>query len=234
MKKILFVCSLVFLVVSCDKRKDLYKENNLAANLKVELLNSHSSFSSTKINDLNYIDTLKMAHYYRFKVNITDENDYVDISFNGVGTMYMDGNIVNSTNTKVLVGEHLFEWVADTTGDRNFQLKFIDAYEIEQVLTFKINVFINRLPNVLWSIIDVGNISPLEKKIVVTAPDADAIYGGGINYYEYVINQDTTYYTGPVMYYVFPSAGSYLISVRARDNDNQWSNAYVVSNYVIN
>lgn len=233
MKKGIYLLALLSLLWSCDKRKDLFRETNQGSNVLVTLNNPQSPVSSEKISETEFIDTTKLSKLYRFSINLSDESDYVMIEFIGSGTMHMDGNPLSGSAVEAVVGLHNFEWQAPAVGNHDVTIKLTDVYDVVTEVKFHLHVFTNLIPTVIWQVQDVGNVSPLEKKIVVNGLDQDQLYGGGILYYEYVINQDTTYYPTNQFYYVFPSAGNYLISVRAKDNDNEWSAASVVSNYSI-
>jgi len=233
MKTILIVTAvLYFSLISCDKRKDLFWETNNGPVTALTLENVHSSYSHTKINDSTYIDTLKLGSYYRFKIDLSDENASMDFSFVGDGQLYKNGSLFNGASS-IENGVHSFEWLPDTTGSQTFKIAFTDVYGARKSYQFTINVFINRVPTLSWILESVGNLSPLEKRIVLNAHDGDEVYGGQILYYEYVINSDTTLYPGSTFYYVFPEQGSYLISVRAIDSNLEWSDAVTIDPYLI-
>src|SRR6218665_154261 len=227
MKSLLIIILICFSFISCDKRKDVYSERNKQPVCSVVLLNNSSSFSSTWLNDSIVVDTLKQGRYYRFKLSLNDESHKMTFNYSGAGTLYKNG--VNfSSSDELEVGDHLFEWLPDVNqvGDVPFSISMTDSYGKVRTYEFRINVFVNRVPEVSWVIEHVGLVGPFDKKIVVSGTDGDEIYGGTILYYEYVINEDTTVSPLSEFNYVFPQAGNYHISVRAMDSNNEWSNTF--------
>lgn len=217
-------------LISCDKRKDYYGDINEPSDVNIALLNSHSSYSAT-INEKNYKDTLKLNQIYKMNIALADESNFVKVVFLGDGALAIDSVVFASGD--VACGMHLFEWTAVNEGLNNFVLKFTDVYGVESIYNFQIFVFENKTPVTSWELFHVGNLDPLEKKIVVTGEDGDQIYGGNILYYEYVIGSDTTFYPGNQFFYVFPSAGNYTIGVRAMDSNYEWGNQITINNFPI-
>lgn len=233
MRATYFILFVLFLgLVSCDKRKDFYGTSNSAVTGQLFLLNTHSGATAIWNNERSVSDSLKLNKTYKFKINVTDENAMVKGVFSGDGSIVMNGSSFTAAN--VSTGMNTFEWTAVNEGWNLFYLTFEDSYGIETAYEFNIFVFENKLPYTTWVLEHVGNLSPLEKRIVVTGSDGDQIYGGNILYYQYIINGDTTNFPGSQFYYVFPSAGNYSIGVRAMDNNWQWGNEITISNYAIN
>lgn len=232
MKYLIALFTLALIVVSCDKRKDFYRESNKTPDGTLTLDNTHSSVSSTIVNDSTIIDTLKIGFVYRFTISFEDESESADFDYSGDGNLYEYG-FNCSNNDHISTGTHMYEWSPTTIGENYFTIRITDKYGKTIVYNFHVHVFDNRVPQISWVLEDVGNITPLEKKIVVSGNDGDALYGGSVLYYEYVINQDTTLYPGNEFFYIFPQAGNYLISVRAFDSDNQWSNPVIIDPYAI-
>lgn len=233
MMKILYYNLIVIflLFVSCDKRKDFYNEINTPVNTVLTLLNPHSN-QTAEVTGNVIVDSLKSGFTYKFKINSVDENILITMSFGGDGNINLNGQGFSSG--QIETGTHNFEWSPSSIGWHNFTITITDSYNISTEYEFNIFVFNNKLPYTTWELEHVGNLNPLEKRIVVSGQDADEIYGGGILYYQYIINGDTTNYPGNVFYYIFPSPGNYLIGVRAMDNNNEWGNQIVINNYLIN
>lgn len=233
-KEIIYIIALVFLLISCDKRKDIFKNGNKAITAKVYGTNYHSQFTET-INGNYIIDTVKRRIGYRFKLNSVDEIDEIKVVFNGPGDLYYKGIQVNALDTlKVNINENAgFHWKPSSTGLQNISLDLVDSYDITTRIKFELVVFENMTPIIDWELLDINNLNNLDKQFKVNGNDRDSKWGGKIMYYEYVINTDTTLYTQNNMSYVFPSEDTYYISVRAFDNDSTWSNLYVNANYII-
>lgn len=233
MRKLLFIYAALtaILVVSCDKRKDLFKDENTAAVMSIQLQNSHSPWSSTTSG--NYTrDTLKVGTNYSFMLLVTDEASELELIFEGNGSLTVDGQpFVHGTITG---GNHVVVWSPDTTGLRSFELKVVDVYDVATSYNFDIFVFVNWVPHIDWTIVDVNQLDPYEKKIIVDGQDQDQLYGGNIIYYQYIIDSDTTNYPWNSMNYIFPGPGSYDIGVRAMDSNYEWSNMVFISDVVIN
>lgn len=233
MKKIKIFGTLLIIasLLSCDKRKDYFGENNKGAVVNYHLLNSHSGTTST-LNGDYLIDTLKLGQNYKMNLSISDEAQSVSVSFTGQGGLLVDG--LSFTSGKLTNGTHLFEWVESTEGTFEFDIKVTDNYGVENIRHFKIVVFENKVPYTYWTVENVGALNPLEKEIVVYGTDQDEIYGGSILYYQYIINGDTTNNPYNHLNYIFPSAGNYFISVRAMDSNWEWGNQISINNYPIN
>lgn len=238
MKSLFFqiTCLIVFGLVigSCDKREDYFLLNNENIKGGVVLNNSHSVFSSS-INGNNVIDTIKLNNPFKFSMFLEDENDYVNMNWIGDGSLKFNSSnlpksVLNSIPTGVI---HNFEWDIDSVGTYSFELVFIDAYDKETSYTFTVVVFDNRKPDISWTLTNVGDLDDYDYQFYVEGIDGDALWGGSILYYEFVINGDTTYYPWHDMGYVFPGAGNYFISVRCMDSDNEWSNTVTQANYEI-
>lgn len=232
MKNLVLFVVAGFVVLSCDKRNDIYASRNQNPVTEVTLLNSHSIASATWLSDTVVVDTLKMGNYYRFKLNVTDESHTMKFSYSGNGALYKNGELFTASEN-LEIGEHLFEWVPGQLGEIPFSIVLTDAYGKSKSYEFRINVFDNMIPEISWIVEHVGLVSPLDKKIVVSGEDGDELYGGTILYYEYVINQDTTIYPSNEFNHVFAQSGNYRISVRAKDSNNAWSNTVTVDPYVI-
>lgn len=225
------VAVLIVGLISCDKRKDYYGDNNQVAGVNYQLLNSHSGTTSI-LNGDNLIDTLKLGQTYKMNLSINDEAPSVNVVFSGGGSLVVDGSAFSSST--LTNGTHYVEWSIGTEGVYQFDIKVTDNYGLESVRHFEIIVFDNKVPYTSWVVEDVGALNPLEKKIVVTGSDQDEIYGGSILYYQYIINGDTTNNPYSHLNYIFPSAGNYFISVRAMDSNWEWGNEISINNYPIN
>jgi hypothetical protein len=232
MKFFLFLTVVTFCFFSCDKRKDVFSNSNINPIVGLDLLNSHSSLSSTiDVSSGNVTDTLKLGNDYTFSLSLADENSFLNCEFSGDGDLLLNNSAFVSGNLPT--GNHTFTWNISAIGTYNFQVKIFDDYEKEVIYKFKIVVFLNRVPNTWWEVVHDGSLGPLHKKIVVHGSDQDQIYGGGIVYYQYILGSDTTLFTHSTLNYIFPSSGIYLISVKAMDNDGDWGNQIVINNYFI-
>lgn len=233
MKKIILLILSSLVLLSCDKRKDFYHLEYLKEEFKIdyELLNSHSHYSAIK-NKYEIIDTLKLNNDYKLKFKL-NKDVKIQISSN------TDDYLINNS---ILNQEQSFakdSWIEiivspNTVGLFTMRIYIIDDYDVKRELTIRLNVFNNKSPITnSWDIIDLNSLSSLHKKIIINAVDPDEIYGGGISYYQYIINGDTTNYPDSEMNYIFPNAGLYNIGVRCKDNDDSWSNLIQVNNIYI-
>lgn len=236
MKKfIIFILSSLILL-SCDKRKDFYYLENENSNFSIshELLNNHSYYSAT-ISDNLIIDTVKIGNDYHFKLKFNKEENIVDFTYNGIPELKINSIDYSSNSIKLETNEWIdFSVIIVNEGVYNLSFVITDSYGKSKTLKLKLVVFINRLPIITdWIIYTVGDLSPLHKRILLTAKDPDEIYGGGISYYQYIINGDTTNYPDNQMNYIFPSSGYYSFGFRCKDNDGYWSNIIQINNYYI-
>lgn len=222
--------SVVF--ISCDKRSDYFENENEAISSAITFGNSHTWYSASPQGYNSWQDTLKHGFNYEFILDILDENDQVEIEFIGDGSMNMNGSSLTMDNYPV--GTYSFSWTPDTTGDFSFDVKIRDVYDVTTTYHWNMHVFENRVPITWWEVLNTNALSPLHKTIKVHGNDGDAIYGGSILYYRYVIGSDTTDHPYADMEYVFPSSGNYTISVKAMDSNNEWGNEITIGNYPIN
>lgn len=231
--KYLVVIVAIAVLFSCDKREDYFGINNSAPQSDLVVTNTFS-YLTTDIDGNKIYDSIKVNHNYSFMLNVLDESEELYIKFEGPGTMLVNGtNLPSSDSVAVGHGTHSFVWNSSVVGLNQFKVSVSDGFGDAAVYYFNINVISNILPIFSWIVEDVGNLDSLEKRIVVTGDDGDLFYGGGILYWQYIIDSDTTNYPGKEFYYIFPSPGQYSIGVRAMDNDNQWSNTIYINNYTI-
>lgn len=236
MKKTTLLILLSILFLSCDKRKDFYYLENEKSDFSIshKLLNNHSYYSSTSIAENNIIDTVKIGNNYNLKLKFNKAEDFVDFSYNGI--LQLKVKDVDYTSTiKLETNEWIdLSLIIVNEGDYNISFVISDSYGKTREFKIKLIVFNNRTPVIDdWVIYTVGNLSPLHKRIVLTSKDPDEIYGGGISYFQYIINNDTTNYPDSSMDYIFPSAGYYDIAIRCKDNNDAWSNNIQLSSYYI-
>lgn len=235
MKKTILLLIVGVALWSCDKRMDYFSESNVPVEGVVQMTNSHSSSTAT-VNGNDIRDTMKLGNPIHFSLDLTDEITSIRFKFTGDGDLELNGEAVGEGEESVVdISSTLnFKWDVAAQGVYYFKLAFTDAYDEVTIYNFKIVVFVNRIPNISWTLNPVGNLSSMDYQFYVEGYDADVLWGGGIIYYEYVINGDTTFYPWHNMSYVFPEPGQYYISVRAMDNDNAWSNTVTQANFVIN
>ncbi|MFT6441363.1 MAG: hypothetical protein ACJASM_000900 [Salibacteraceae bacterium] len=223
--------TIVLGVSSCDKRVDYYDEINEAPGVVLQLNNQYWMFSSA-IYGTTITDTLKKGYTYDFSLTLADESDMLTVVFNGDGVLSENGASIDSL--LLPLGTHSFQWVDTVIGNKIFSVSVTDGYGKIEKYDFNIHVFDNWIPQISWVVVDVGNLDPLEKKIVVSGGDKDKWYGGYIHHFEYIIDNDTSEVTPYQMKYIFPSVGLYDIGVRALDNNNEWSQTVFINNYPIN
>lgn len=231
MKTILIILAVGLLLLSCDKRADILTEDNHAPEVSIQINNQYA-YLTANVSANSVVDSCKYNRYYRFELSIQDESPLVNISFTGDGNLFMNGS--SFQNGDYANGTYQFEWNDSIPGLKSFEITVMDPLGGEKTYYFGITVFENIPPSISWQLIHVGQLSPLEKKIEVSGNDGDVYFGGGIIYYQYIINGDTTNYPSPNFFYVFPQAGQYNIGVRAMDSDYEWSNEVTINNYQIN
>lgn len=231
MKKLLLIAITGLVMISCDKRDDYFGLNNEAPNTELIVTNTFS-YLTTDISGTNVYDSVKVNLDYSFTINVSDESPTMYMKFEGDGSLIHNG-VAYTDSVEITSGQQTFIWNSSVVGLNNFTVSISDGFGDASTYYFNINVIDNILPIFSWVVEDVNQLDPLEKRIVVTGDDGDLYYGGGILYWQYIIDGDTTNYPGKEFYYVFPSAGTYDIGVRGFDTDQQWSNTIYINNYSI-
>lgn len=235
MKKIFIIITGLFILFSCDKRKNYYYLENQSDGFSVSynLLDSHSSETAVR-DKVSFIDTAKIGFDYHFRIKIKKLEKSVRMKYSGNILLkvnnddYVDEIDIN-TNTWINMS-----LVPFNEGPHELNIVFEDSYGKTKELNIKLFVFNNRSPVISdWILYTVGDLSPLHKRIILTANDPDEIYGGGISYYQFIINGDTTNYPGHEMDYIFPAEDYYDFGIRCKDNNGAWSNFIQVSNYFV-
>lgn len=228
-----FLCLGVLL--SCDKREDYYSVVNENPQADI-LITNQFSYLTTSLNGNQYTDSLKVNREYSMVWNLSDETGQLMMLFEGDGMLKINGTLLTSGDSLSVsdLDPINVKWSSATVGTKNFQVFVSDPQGGESEYRFQIRVIDNIPAQFSWAIEDVNQLDPLEKKIVVTGDDGDLHYGGGMLYWQYIINGDTTNYYDKQYNYIFPSPGSYTIGVRGLDNDTVWSNTITLNNVVIN
>jgi len=225
-----------WVLFSCDKRKDYFRNNHENTTINLRLLNAHSTESATIDTDSKTItDTVKIGFNYLFEFQLTDKYP-VQIQSEGQGDLYINskGYYIPFKNTELTQGTFKFNWIPNLgAGDYHFSLSFTDDFGNTTKYDFYLHVFLNRVPQIEWDLVPVGEKGDLHYRFTTTGQDGDHLYGGLIKYYEFVVNQDTTLYSNSYMDYVFPKEGFYALSVRALDSNDEWSNFSQISSYYV-
>jgi len=222
----------ILVLFACDKRKDFFRNDHKETNIALRLLNSHSDSTAT-IKEHTVMDTVKIGFNYRFEFQLKDKYP-VKTQLNGQGDLYINTKdyYIPFEDTELSEGTFGFNWIPNAgQGDYHFSMIFKDAFDNTVIYNFYIHVFFNRTPQIEWDLVPIGEKGDLHYRFLVTGQDGDQLYGGQIQYYEFVVNQDTTFYSNSYMDYVFPKDGSYALSVRAIDSNDEWSNFSQISNY---
>ena len=204
--------SLLFLN-SCDKSEDYFKDQNNAPKimLKTPLLKEYIEVKQP-------VDSFKLRNNcFELKTKVEDEE-----------ILFVNVTVVNSTagSVKVMKKDDYHLLQPQQSGIVNYKIVCSDSFKATTELNGTIIVFDNLTPVPVISLEENQNkVTELERIISAeNSYDKDYKYGGRIIQYEYTIeNEAPVVSSKSKILYIFPKKGSYLLSLRVKDNNNVWS-----------
>ncbi|MGV4459950.1 hypothetical protein ACQ1Q5_00275 [Ornithobacterium rhinotracheale] len=236
--KATFFVALVSIFTSCDDKIGSLEELNSAPNFHIFQRNATSwqpvkekvVYDSAKVwteaNHMTYSAVLKMedinSNYGDVTIGTYDTDDtyYINsVEYNKTQRVPLDSFSVSYKNKNLGLRE--FDVTArDDFGKAN-KLKFYVFFAENKKPVARLNINVNNEHTENEYEIDASN-----------SKDMDQSLGGFIKEYEYVINDKKIIRTSfNKIYHVF-SPGDYIIRLRVKDNDDEWSNTVTKSLYV--
>lgn len=237
MKKYFIVyISIVFIISSCDKRKDYFREFNEPPTLQINSKDNIGSNHIVYTNDV--VDSFKISQSpYRLNVLSSDESEGNLIE----AFVSPNDNIVFNKNAPIKKGslEEISGVILFTPSSANtyiINLSAKDRFEEESFADARIVVFNNKPPVIPWLIITHDpNLNQYEYNMDASAAfDQDEKYGGEIVKYNWQVDGNYNVETEfNIIQYIFPAPGTYQVRVRCQDNDGDWSAFRTVSHVVM-
>lgn len=224
MKLLLLSVVTVLLISSCDTRLDPIKAVN--ENPVITFSNEANAWGNNKyLNAL--IDSCKIHRTYYLTYELTEEQNYTPFTvkdYEGFVWMTFEDTLHTDLKLGLKKGINTIEVHPEQTGTRVLEFNLIDGYgAVSSPTTLTLTCFDNLDPR---SDISVNATNVNQNEILIDATgcyDRDAQYGGGIIRYQYIIDTDTTTYPQATFTTILPTQGTYVIGVRAMDNDSVWS-----------
>jgi hypothetical protein len=235
----ILVLSIIVLLVSCNKREDYFKIENIdpvATELKLSYSTGNVDLTS---NPIIISDTLKrsLSNTYKFNITLDDEVDAIKVSariYEGSGSS--KANTQYLTNSVTLSGKDIdISYVPSINGLHVVDYTFEDVYGKVTIVRLRLFCFSNTSPIANFTFNNTQLFNPNEYRITATnSYDTDARFGGKIVEYEFKVGlyYDVTT-SNSYINHIFSGAGTYAIKVRAKDNDGAWSD-YKTNIIVIN
>ena len=201
----IFIISII-IFISCDNRTDYFAERNEVPEF------------GFYVNDeiiAEKEDSIKGLVEYSIPFKIKDENfDRIEYHFE-LGGGEIEINYLDST----------FFFTPNNFEKSHIVFTAVDKYNTQKDVVLKITSFENLLPQPVINFIDKGD--RLFKIDASSSFDEDHQFGGSVTEYHFKIKNDYEVQTVlSSIHYQFNSAGNYLISLRVKDNNNQWSDWY--------
>lgn len=224
MKNIIVVI-IALLTVSCQTKLDMFEE-----------INTDPIILFQDTNQIIY-DSLKLSTgIIEYEFTVLDERENLDLKIikDSSIIVFVDGTAINDI-ISLKSGKHILKITANTLGIKDIELIIIDEYARQAIKKISITVFKNLKPVAILAVEAIKQNSVYEYEIKgVDSYDSDEKYGGYIKTYEFQIGD---YYSfsnekfGSIKH-IFPGPGTYVISLRVYDSDNEASN-YVFTEVVI-
>jgi hypothetical protein len=180
-----------------------------------------------------YMDSIKIAQIRTVQLTFKDDvkslnaKVYFDKGENNISA------ILNNTDTikhnisyTVAIDEPVqINFIGRKQGQVAGTLEFSDYYGEKSSTLLELFVFNNLYPVCRLQIKEVKELSDYEYLIDLSSSfDRDARFGGNITTYEYKIGNYYSLTTDrDAIYHIFPTAGTYDVKCRVKDNDGAWS-----------
>lgn len=224
MKNIIYILIMGSSLVSCETRLDPLELKNTAPKLLVngadnEFVALNNIEYSTTIND-----SVKQGRDYWINYKLEEEQVSLPFFSSGFEGRTQINDTTISEETKLLKGEGKIKYSSYVLGLNKFEYSVIDRYGKESKVDIELLSFDNLPPVARFEVIPVLVNSPYEYKIDGSdSYDEDYKFGGSVNYYRLIIENDTMFQPQPIFTYFFPAPGSYTLSLEVLDNDSIYS-----------
>lgn len=207
--KALYFILLVLVVASCDDRYDYFEANN--QNPVIQLYDQANEKTKVVNDSLKY--HMKARNSYILEYDCQDDNDKLNVDhiyLAGGGQVHIDQTLEQ------------IEVIPEEIGMNKIEVVSEDPLGGSDKVTINLEVFENLLP-VARVDYEIGD-NRMVRIDASASYDRDAKFGGRIIAYEYTIKGDYKVETElDNVYYQFNADGSYIVKVRAKDNNEQWS-----------
>ena len=181
------------------------------------------------------LDSIKISlkngtRFYELNLQASD----LDNNINSIEYEILQGEINVLQNNLPLSGnvfqdEDGIDLKLEPLSPGRIEIRFRVTDEFNSSVTglFALVAFNNLPPEALLESRKVGALGDLDYEIDASSSfDADKMFGGGIEKYEYVIDDVTIETRLSKLRHNFRQVGFYVIRLRVQDNDGEWSGVY--------
>jgi hypothetical protein len=207
MKRLLILQIIILaLLNACNTTDDYFKQFNHKPELTVKGM-TDSEFSKMTS------DSMKVNCEYLLYYNIFDEEGEE-----------LEAFVNCERRFKYTIDNEKIAIIADRPGKWKFNVIATDSYGATDEVSIEFICFNNLAPVAMLEIEDIPGFQNEKRLNASKSYDPDSKYGGGIDMYRFYVNGkeiDKTYHSS--INYAFPLSGKYILSLRVRDTDGEWS-----------
>jgi hypothetical protein len=235
MKRFFIVVFNVLLFAACDYNMDSFRRGNQAMTFEIRT----SDGVQKGMN--KYTDSIKIAQIRTVQLTLKDDvkslntKVYFDRGENNISAILNNADTIkhNVSYTINIDKPMQIDFIGRKQGAVTGTLEFVDYYGETSSISLELFVFNNLYPVCRLQIKEVKELSDYEYLIDLSSSfDRDARFGGNVISYEYKIGNYYSLTTEKeAIYHIFPTAGTYDVKCRVKDNDGAWSD--VVTTKVI-
>ncbi len=223
------------IVISCDNTELFLEELNTGPAVGIVDVNNAATLHDFRADSVKK-SSESGVFPYRFQLSVSDFNaniDQVAIVNNFRNAEASDGFLLFQYDTILVDLEvvgvdeatHIIDLEALVLGGSELTLTFIsiDEFSESDTATLELTVFDNLLPEVNYEITEDISGDLVRRIDLSTSFDQDAIYGGAISSYHWVIEGVEYSLNQDFILHPFPSSGTFDVTVFVTDNNRTQS-----------
>ena len=211
--RIVFYIFLLLISISCEKKTDFFSIKNTEPSLTISVFDEDYT---TEITDSVKIGIPLVVNY-----TLQDDKE--------ISLLYE--NVIGEDSISIF--DNFLNIYGQIEGSSHIKLIARDYYDKESISNIYLTVFNNLLPTAKLDISQIAIVSPYEVSFNASNSfDKDERFGGAIINYEYTIHNDSPVITTrDNLNYIFSSPGQKKVTLRVKDNNDEWSEE--ISRYFI-
>lgn len=237
LKNLIAFSLMLISIYSCDTRLIETNEDTSYQETNSHFLINNPNFGANEEWNTSANDSVKNGNSYIISLKVANNKPGLkySISQTNHGKIYRFGTEVVYDSLVTLTDTYMkFKFKVDssyTDHTEQIIISLQDSLGNINNLNIDLLCFYNITPNIVLNITQEGIFSTLDYKLDLSSSvDGDAKFGGEIIEYSYSIEGDGNLPNNePVINYVFPYTGSFLINVKCKDNNNEWSDIYTTN-----
>jgi hypothetical protein len=226
----IYISTLLFLfvLVSCDNRKDYFETTNKKAVITIKSNPSTATLNNNQTN-ITITDSVKLNNpnfNLDFSIRMNQSPIYVVDYFNSdnFNTVTFNDKELKTEFTKFDTLQS-FKLNIKKEGIINSKIRISDIYNMYNDINLNLVAFNNVSPKAILVITNTKIFHPNEYKINGNQSiDRDWRFGGIITEYEFSIGLNNVIKTtSSFINHIFTTSGTYAIRLRVKDNNDAWS-----------